>query len=121
MGGMFSEGIDLTGESLIGVIIVGSGLSGISSELNLMSEYYDEKYERGYEFAYLYPAINKIQQAVGRVIRTDSDRGIAVLIDHRMSDPGIIKLFPKYWSGVKCVSDIASLTHILDSFWENKS
>ena len=121
LGGMFSEGLDLTGESLIGVIIVGSGLSGISSELNLMSEYYDEKYERGYEFAYLYPAINKIQQAVGRVIRTDSDRGIAVLIDHRMSDPGIIKLFPKYWPGVKCVSDIDSLTHILDSFWENKS
>ena len=122
LGGMFAEGIDLAGDSLIGVIIVGAGLSGISSHLNMMSEYYQNKYERGYEFAYLFPAVNKIQQAVGRVIRTENDRGVAVLIDHRFSDPAVASLFPASWQPIKQASDTEELNLILKSFWnEEKS
>lgn len=120
LGGMFSEGIDLTGDSLIGVIIVGAGLSGISSHLNMMSEYYQNKYEQGYEFAYLFPAMNKIQQAVGRVIRTESDRGVAVLIDHRLGDPGAASLFPESWQPVKRATDADELTAVLRAFWERE-
>ena len=68
LGGVFSEGVDLIGDSLIGTVIVGAGLPGLSSELNLMSEYFENKYGSGHLYAYDYPAINRIEQAAGRVI-----------------------------------------------------
>ncbi len=117
LGGMFSEGIDLTGDALIGVIVVGVGLPGISSHLNMTNEYYQNKYERGYEFAYLFPALNKIQQAVGRVIRSENDRGVALLIDHRLSDPAVAALLPEAWQPIKKASDIEELGVILNAFW----
>ena len=116
LGGMFSEGIDLSGESLIGVIVVGTGLTGISSSLNMISDYYEDKYEKGYEFAYLYPAVNRIQQAVGRVIRSEDDRGIALLIDSRLGDPAVASLFPTCWRPVKLVSDPDSLAACIREF-----
>ena len=117
LGGVFSEGIDLTGDSLIGVIAVGIGLSGLSTELNLIREYYDAKYEMGYEYSYLYPAINKLEQAAGRVIRTADDRGCVVLIDDRLASPEIRKMFPSFWRPVGCTSDTESLSIILQRFW----
>lgn len=120
LGGMFSEGIDLTGDSLIGVIVVGAGLTGISSSLNMISGYYDEKYEKGYEFSYLYPAVNRLQQAVGRVIRSEYDRGIALLIDSRLGDPSVARLFPTYWHPIKLVSDPDSLIRCIKDFTDNK-
>ena len=118
LGGIFSEGIDLQGESLIGSIIVGIGLPGLSSELNILSEYYDKTRESGHDYAYLYPAMNKILQAAGRVIRSEEDRGTVVLIDDRYADPGIRKLFPSHWSRMQYTGDAYSLSRILEKFWD---
>ncbi|MBQ3707940.1 MAG: ATP-dependent DNA helicase [Clostridia bacterium] len=117
LGGMFSEGIDLAGESLIGVIVFGTGMPQLSPERNLMSAYYDDKTERGFEFAYLCPGMNKVQQAAGRVIRSETDRGVIVLCDDRLGDPRMKSLFPKHWRHMKYTGDLISLSHILAEFW----
>ena len=117
LGGMFSEGIDLAGESLIGVIVFGTGMPQLSPERNLMSAYYDDKEERGFEFAYLCPGMNKVQQAAGRVIRSETDRGVIVLCDDRLGDPRMKSLFPKHWRHMKYTGDLISLSHILEDFW----
>ena len=121
LGGIFSEGVDLSGDGLIGVIIVGAGLPGISSELNLIGEYYERKYGNGHLFAYEYPAINRIEQAAGRVIRSADDRGVIVLIDHRMSSPEIVRRFPEFWPPVACTADTSTLSFILKKFWERNA
>ena len=118
LGGIFSEGIDLQGESLIGSIIVGIGLPGLSSELNILSEYYEKTRESGHDYAYLYPAMNKILQAAGRVIRSEEDRGVVVLIDDRYADPGIRRLFPAHWNRMQYTGDAYSLSRILEKFWD---
>jgi Rad3-related DNA helicase len=117
LGGIFSEGIDLPDERLIGAILVGIGLPGLSSELNILKEYYDRTRENGYDFAYLYPAMIKIAQAAGRVIRGEGDRGIIVLIDDRYKDPGIIKLLPSHWKNFHYTGDCRSLSKYLSKFW----
>ncbi|MBQ8208592.1 MAG: ATP-dependent DNA helicase, partial [Clostridia bacterium] len=109
----------LAGDGLIGVIVVGAGLPGISSELNLMSEYFEEKYGRGRLYAYEYPAINRIEQASGRVIRTDTDRGVIVLVDDRLSSPEMADRFPDFWPQIACTSDVDTLSVILDRFWSS--
>ena len=120
MGGMFSEGIDLPGDRLIGVIIVGVGLPGLSNERNIMRDYYEEKCSQGYDYAYTYPGMNGVLQAVGRVIRRDEDRGIAVLIDDRYAEPKYRQLFPKEWKNVKFAGNSTSLAEIAREFWEKQ-
>jgi DNA excision repair protein ERCC-2 len=83
LGGVFSEGIDLVGDRLIGVGIVGVGLPQLSFARDLISNYHQNKGRDGFTFGYVYPAINKVLQAMGRVIRSETDRGIALLIDER--------------------------------------
>ncbi|MBR2847994.1 MAG: ATP-dependent DNA helicase [Clostridia bacterium] len=117
LGGIFSEGIDLRGERLIGSIIVGIGLPGLSSELNILTEYYDRTRESGRDYAYTYPAMNKILQAAGRVIRDENDRGVVVLIDDRYADPGIRRLFPAHWNRMQYTGDAYSLASVLERFW----
>jgi len=119
LGGIFSEGIDLRGERLIGTVIVGIGLPGLSSELNILAEYYERTRESGRDYAYLYPAMNKILQAAGRVIRSEDDRGVVVLIDDRYLDPGIRRLFPAHWNRMQYTGDAYTLGVILERFWEN--
>lgn len=119
LGGVFSEGVDLAGDGLIGVIVVGAGLPRISSELNLMSEYFENKYGRGRLYAYEYPAINRVEQAAGRVIRTDTDRGVIVLIDDRLSSPEMAERFPDFWPQIACTSDVDTLSVILERFWDS--
>ncbi len=121
LGGMFSEGIDLRGNSLIGAIIVGTGLPGLSAELNLMSEYYQNKSENGREFAYIYPGMNKVLQAAGRVIRSETDRGMVLLIDDRYREPGMRMLFPAHWQHMKLTADADTLERILAQFWDKES
>ena len=75
LGRIFSEGIDLTGESLIGVVIVGTGLPQICNEREVIREYFDRRQKKGYDYAYRYPGMNKVLQAAGRVIRTAQDTG----------------------------------------------
>ncbi len=117
MGGVFSEGINLVGESLIGAVIVGIGMPALSFEREAISSYYDEKYEEGRQFAYIYPGMNKVMQAAGRVIRQESDRGVVVLIDDRFDDPIYKKIIPSFWRGLKFIPDAKVLREELDKFW----
>ncbi len=117
MGGIYSEGIDLAGDSLIGAVVVGIGMPGLSYEREAIAEYYQEKYEEGKQFAYIYPGMNRVFQAAGRVIRRESDRGVIVLIDDRFDDPIYKKSLPKLWSGTKFIGDAQTLRTVLDEFW----
>lgn len=100
MGGSFSEGIDLPGKLLYGAIIVGVGLQKPDIKSELIMEYFDEKYSLGYEYAYLYPAIQRILQASGRVIRSETDKGIIMLIDKRYFSKKYTNLLPTDWKFV---------------------
>lgn len=117
LGGVFSEGIDLPDKMLIGAVLVGIGLPGISSELNILKDYYDRTREDGHGFAYLYPGMIKILQAAGRVIRSEEDRGVVVLVDERYRDPKIQKLLPSHWNHLRYIGDTYSLSKYLDKFW----
>ena len=119
LGGSFSEGVDLPGNRLIGSIIVGVGLPGFSSERNIMRDYFENRYENGFEYAYTYPGMNNVLQAAGRVIRRDEDKGIVVLIDDRYAEPTYRNLFPKHWSHLVYAGDAASLAEIVSRFWNN--
>lgn len=98
LGGIFGEGIDLIGDKLTAVQIVGVGLPQMSPERNIMREYYDEEYHAGFPFAYQYPGINKVLQAAGRLIRSEEDKGIIVLYDERYKTPSYRELLPDYWN-----------------------
>ena len=117
MGGIYSEGIDLAGESLIGAIVVGIGMPSLSFEREVMAEYFEEKYESGKQYAYVYPGMNRVFQAAGRVIRREDDRGVIVLIDDRFADPIYKKSIPNLWEGMQYVSDAKDLRAELDKFW----
>ncbi|WP_438444963.1 ATP-dependent DNA helicase [Gorillibacterium sp. sgz5001074] len=97
MGGIFSEGIDLAGDRLTGVVVVGVGLPQLGTERNLIKDYYDSIGKSGFEYAYVYPGMNKVLQAGGRLIRTEEDRGTLVLVDDRFRQPGYLQLLPEEW------------------------
>ena len=97
-GGLFAEGVDYPGESLSGVIVVSPALPQVSFERELMRQYYEEHYGKGFEFAYLYPGMNRVIQSVGRLIRTETDCGVAVLVCQRFTQPQYSTLFPADWS-----------------------
>src|SRR5665647_245497 len=117
MGGVFGEGIDLEGDKLSGVIVVGVGLPGISFEKNIIKSYFDEWDNCGFDYSYVYPGINKVLQAVGRVIRTESDRGFAILIDDRFSQRKYKELLPLEWQTIYCSRDY-TLDKIVQDFWD---
>jgi len=97
LGGVFGEGIDLVGERLVAAVIVGVGLPPISDERNLMKEYYDEKFGKGFLFAYNYPGMNRVLQAAGRVIRSGEDTGTVLFVGQRFGTAGYKRLFtPEY-------------------------
>lgn len=117
MGGIFSEGIDLTGEKLIGAIIVGVGLPMICFERNIIKDYYDHNLGEGFEYSYVYPGMNKVLQAAGRVIRSPEDRGAILLIDDRYKTNRYKELFPKEWQGYENIWNENVLINILKNFW----
>ena len=117
MGGIYSEGIDLVGDKLIGAVVVGIGMPSLSYEREAIAEYYQEKLDSGKEFAYLYPGINRVLQAAGRVIRTENDRGVIVLIDDRFRDPLYKKNAPKIFSGMEFFDDAKALKERFEEFW----
>lgn len=123
LGGSFSEGVDLPGSRLIGSIVIGVGLPQLSTELNIMRDFYDLKYEPGYgyAYAYTYPGMNKILQACGRVIRCETDRGIVVLIDDRYGLPEYRALFPEHWQNIKFASSASELANVIKKFWGNEN
>ena len=118
-GGVFSEGIDLWGERLIGAVVVGITLPSLSFEREAMSAYFEGKYESGKEYAYVYPGFNKVLQAGGRVIRREGDRGVVVLVDDRFADPIYKKGIPSLWRGVRYISEAKELREYLDRFWRD--
>lgn len=117
MGGMFAEGIDYVGDMLSGVIIVGVGLPMVNEPNQQLRAYYDDTFKRGFDYAYTYPGMNKVIQAVGRVIRRDDDYGIALLMDDRFVTPLYKRLMPKEWQAKTVVRTDSYLTDLLDDFW----
>ena len=119
MGGIFSEGIDLTGDRLIGAAIVGTGLPMVCDERELFRRYFDDKKGHGFDYAYLYPGLGKVFQAGGRVIRTAEDRGVILLLDERFLRQEYMKEFPREWNSFETVT-IDTLDEKLDVFWNEK-
>lgn len=117
LGGIFSEGIDLKKDSLIGCIIVGTGLPMVCNEREILKDYFDDENRSGFDYAYRYPGMNKVLQAAGRVIRTKEDIGVVALLDDRFLQPGNKKLFPREWSNYITVTN-HSFPNFLDDFWE---
>ena len=118
MGGIFSEGIDLTEEKLIGAIIVGTGLPRVCVERELLKQYFDAKGLGGFDYAYIYPGMNKVLQSAGRVIRTATDRGCVLLLDERFEKNEYKKLFPREWKQ-PVFGNLCDLPNALQSFWED--
>lgn len=106
VGGIFSEGIDLPLEKLIGAVIIGTGIPQISFERNIIKGFFDDKMNSGYDFAYKYPGFNKILQSAGRVIRTENDKGTVLLIDSRLCQYTYLKLFPDHWRHFKKIKSV---------------
>lgn len=119
LGGSFSEGVDLPGGRLIGTVIVGTGLPGLSSERNILRDHYETTRERGYDYAYTYPGMNRVLQAAGRVIRREEDRGVIVLIDDRYAEERYKMLFPDHWQGEQYARNPSELAEIVTDFWNN--
>lgn len=117
VGGVFSEGINLPYDMLIGSIVIGTGIPQISFERNLIKDFFDKNYNCGYDFAYKYPGFNKVLQSVGRVIRTEEDRGLALLIDSRLLQQNYLELFPNHWKDYKVIYNENQLNNFLNKFW----
>ena len=120
MGGIFSEGIDLTEERLIGAIIVGTGLPQVCNEREILKQYFDGLNMPGFDYSYLYPGMNKVLQSAGRVIRTESDKGIVLLLDERFLQRQYQEVFPREWQNYQ-VCRRSDLADHIDEFWEVKS
>ena len=118
-GGVFAEGIDLVGTRLIGAAVVGVAMPNPTPEREAMSAYYADRYEQGKEFAYLYPGMNRVLQAAGRVIRTEEDRGTLLLLDDRFGDPFYRSHIPAHWRHLKFVGDAHAASALFRRFWQD--
>ena len=117
-GGVFAEGVDYPGNLAIGVIIVGPGLPKISCELELIRRYFEEEYGQGFEYACLFPGMNRVIQSAGRVIRSETDRGVIVLIGKRFRYENYMNLFPRSWYD-SSPTELISKSYVddLERFW----
>lgn len=116
MGGIFSEGIDLKHDSLIGAIIVGTGIPQVGCERELLRQHFDAQGENGFDYAYRYPGMNKVLQSAGRVIRTAEDIGVVALLDERFLEPQYRRMFPREWSQYEVVS-VSGISEKVERFW----
>lgn len=116
-GGIFSEGIDLKNDSLIGAIVVGTGLPQVGVEREILKRHFDAMGQDGFDFAYKFPGMNKVLQAAGRVIRTKEDAGVIALLDERFLQNGYRKLFPAEWQNIRSVG-ISQMYAVATEFWE---
>jgi DNA excision repair protein ERCC-2 len=117
MGGIFGEGIDLTGSRLSGAVVVGVGMPQIGFERDLIKAYYQAEIGKGWEYAYIFPGANKVMQAVGRVIRTSTDRGVVLLIDDRFVKRPYTTIFPSDWSHAVSVRNHQEIEKRVKAFW----
>lgn len=118
LGGVFSEGIDLKGDSLIGAVIVTVGMPQLSLERDLIRNHFDRISENGFDYSYRYPGIGKVLQAVGRVIRTEEDQGMVLLIDRRFGEDRYLSLYPEDWFPIEEVSDGDEVKKAFEGFWQ---
>jgi len=118
LGGVFSEGIDLKYDRLIGAIIISVGIPKINFERDMIRDFYENKNSKGYLYAYTYPGIIKVFQASGRVIRTLDDKGIILLIDDRYTYSVYKKLFPSHYNPYSIIAKDESLKKELVEFWD---
>ena len=119
LGGIFSEGIDLVGERLIGALIVGTGIPMVCNENEILKNHFDDMNGNGFDYAYRFPGMNKVEQAAGRVIRTEEDMGVICLLDERFVYGETIKLFPAEWSDYAVV-DRNNIKNTVQDFWGEK-
>ena len=117
MGGIFGEGIDLVGERLIGAVIVGVGLPQLCVERDLISDYFQIKTGAGFDYAYTFPGMNRVLQATGRVIRSETDRGVVLLIDTRFAEQRYRRLFPAWWQSER-VRSVSDIQEAVSRFWQ---
>ncbi len=115
MGGIFGEGIDLAGEKLSGVAIIGTGLPTVCPEREMIRSYYDECNGRGFDYAYTYPGLNRVLQAAGRVIRSETDKGFVILIDSRFAKRQYRNLYPYWWKPRYFIGDDWAVSNYIDS------
>lgn len=119
MGGIFGEGIDLREERLIGAVVIGTGLPQVCSERELLKEFYDRRGEDGFFYAYLCPGMNKVLQSAGRVIRTDADEGVILLVDERFAKRRYLEMFPAEWENPPTCT-LRTVGARLESFWAGR-
>ena len=117
MGGVFGEGVDLIGDRLIGVAVIGPGLPQVGPRQEQLREYFDATRGAGFDYAYRFPGMNKVLQAAGRVIRTPDDKGVVLLIDDRFAAPDTRRLMPPHWADLGLVNSRAALQKELQAFW----
>lgn len=118
LGGVFSEGIDLANEALIGSIVVGTGIPMVCNEREILRKYYDKKSNQGYEYSYIYPGINKVLQAAGRVIRTSEDKGVIAVLDERLLDETYDMIVPREWDDLYVVN-VRNIENLIKDFWND--
>lgn len=118
MGGIFSEGIDLVKDRLIGAVIVGTGIPQVCNDREILKQYFDHQNGRGFDYAYLYPGMNKVLQSAGRVIRTEEDKGVIFLLDERFTKRQYLDIFPREWESYKTCR-LESLESHMEKFWES--
>lgn len=120
MGGIFSEGIDLKADRLIGAVIVGTGLPQVCNDREILRFYFEHQEMSGFDYSYLYPGMNKVLQSAGRVIRTEKDRGVILLLDERFLGRQYQDIFPREWSKVRSCT-LNTLEDTLQSFWKEST
>lgn len=118
MGGIFSEGIDLTDDKLIGAVIAGTGFPQVCTEREILKQYFNAADMDGFDYAYLYPGMNKVLQSAGRVIRTESDRGVILLLDDRFRAMRYREVFPREWQQYQ-LGSVKNLEQEIRTFWES--
>lgn len=117
MGGIFSEGIDLTEDRLIGAIIVGTGIPQVCNDREILKQYFDTRHMRGFDYAYLYPGMNKVLQSAGRVIRTEEDKGVMILLDERFMGRQYQEIFPREWDNYQ-ICRLENMEEQVKDFWK---
>ena len=117
MGGIFSEGIDLANDKLIGAIVIGTGLPQISNEREILKNYYDHVSGNGFDYAFRFPGINKVLQAAGRVIRTTEDHGVILLLDDRFLQSDYQSLYPREWAK-RAICNVRTVEDAVLDFWK---
>ncbi|MBQ9361218.1 MAG: ATP-dependent DNA helicase [Lachnospiraceae bacterium] len=118
LGGLFAEGIDLTGSRLIGAIIIGTGLPQISNEKDILKEYFNDNERDGFDYAMKIPGMNKVLQAAGRVIRTENDTGVIALLDERFDKPDYKHMYPREWENIRKIT--GRKYNLIRDFWDRQ-